>query len=152
MRGQLHLALWIISALAAAMTLGLVQSGRTALLASPWSVEAAPSLPDPRQDLGDVAARIVASDPFRLDRKPAPLPFGSNPIDEAPRNASLAPRIAGIAGPPWRAALADVPGRAGELLVATGDTVGAWHVLAVRRDSVVIQTPDTIWRIAVRRP
>ncbi len=151
MRKYLEPALWVSSAVVAAWTAVLVQSGRADSMTAAWSVAGVSSTALPRGDLGDVAAEIVASNPFRLDRKAAPLPFGSSSSEGAPQSAHPAPRITGIAGPPWRASLAGVPGRTGEILIATGDTVGGWRVVAVRHDFVVIQAPDTVWRIDVRR-
>jgi hypothetical protein len=38
------------------------------------------------------------------------------------------------------------------VLVGMGDTLAGWRVMAVRRDTIVIQAKDTTWRLAVRRP
>lgn len=149
---QLEAALWISSALVVAWTARLIHSGRTDLTTTAWTVAEAPRTPPLRQDLGDVAARVVAGNPFRLDRKAAPLPFGTSLAAMRTPSELNALRITGIAGPPWRASLTGIPGRTGELLIAAGDSVGQWLVLSVRQDSVVIQTQDTVWRIKLRNP
>ncbi len=107
-----------------------------------------------RTDLGDLARQVSQSNPFRLDRRPAALPFGSIPpevVAEVPA-AARPPTVSGIVGPPWRAALEGVPGRDGAVLVMAGDTLNGWRVREVRRDSIVIEMSETTWRLAVRTP
>ena len=107
-----------------------------------------------RSDLGDLARRVALNDPFRFDRRPSSVPFGTVASEErvAERYTARAPEVSGIVGPPWRAALEGVPGREGGVLVEVGDTLAGWRVVAVRRDTIVIQAKDTTWRLAVRRP
>ncbi len=154
MRISLETGLWLAAVVAGGSTVVLVKSGRAAPASAPWTVPAADAGWAIRNDLGDAVRRIVASDPFRLDRRPAELPFGVTPPTPITpqRRVAQAPQVSGILGPPWRAALEGVPGREGGVLVASGDTVGAWRVVQVRRDSIVIQAPDTTWRLAVRKP
>lgn len=107
-----------------------------------------------RGDAGDLARQVALSDPFRFDRRPSELPFGAAPVEQGvpERFTARAPEVSGIVGPPWRAALEGVPGREGGVLVGMGDTLAGWRVMAVRRDTIVIQAKDTTWRLAVRRP
>lgn len=107
-----------------------------------------------RADLGDLARQVTGSNPFRLDRRPAELPFGSTPPEAIAAVLPVArpPTVSGIVGPPWRAALEGVPGREGAVLVMAGDTLSGWRVRAVRRDSIVIEAGETTWRLAVRTP
>lgn len=154
MKIHLEACLWIAVVVMGGTGLQLVRSGRTENTEAPWQVSAADSGWTVRNDLGDAVRRIVSSDPFRLDRRPAELPFGATPDAAAlpQRRVAQAPQVSGILGPPWRAALEGVPGREGGVLVATGDTIGSWRVVFVRRDSIVIQSPDITWRLAMRKP
>lgn len=154
MRIHREACLWISAVVLSGTALQLVRAGRADNHAGPWQVPAADSGWAVRDDLGDAVRRIVSSDPFRLDRRPAELPFGATPVVAITpeRRIQQAPKVSGILGPPWRAALEGVPGRAGGVLVAAGDTIGLWRVVSVRRDSIVIQSPDTTWRLAMRRP
>ncbi len=119
-----------------------------------WPIPVAPR-PDTsiRDDLGDRVLRIVAGDPFRLERKPSSVPFGAPPSvgAQSARPVRVAPTVSGLIGPPWRAVLEGIPGRAGGVLVASGDTVGGYRILRVRSNSVEVQAPDTLWRLTVRR-
>lgn len=119
-----------------------------------WPIPVAPR-PDTgkRDDLGDRVLRIVAGDPFRLERKPSSVPFGAPPSlgTQPGRPARVAPIVSGLIGPPWRAVLEGIPGRPGGVLVSAGDTIGGYRILRVRANSVEIQAPDTLWRLTVRR-
>lgn len=150
----LERVLWSIVAMcavgAAALVRGTVTGGTTA----DWPIPGtAKPLRPPPADLGDLVTRVVASDPFRLDRRPAELPFGAAAISQQPMGQQIhvAPFVSGIVGPPWRAVLEGVPGREGSVLVAAGDTLAGLRIVSVRRDSIVIQAKDTTWRLAVRK-
>lgn len=149
------LLLWGVAALTLAGTGLLTHRALASAIDLRWAVpDAAAGVPAVRADLGDLTRQVVDADPFRFDRRPASLPFGARPHDAAaaPRYTARTPTIAGIVGPPWRAAIEGMPGREGSVLVAAGDTVGGWRVVSVRRDSVVIQALDTTWRLPVRTP
>lgn len=99
--------------------------------------------------------RIVASDPFRLVRRPSPIAYrpeleGIAVAPPAPPKPPL--MLAGtLGGPPWQAILEGVPGRDGALVVKTGDRVGDLTIRAVHRDTVVVAGLDTVWKLTVRR-
>lgn len=150
---RLDHAAWILAGLALAAT-GLLARSAGAELERPWVVPPAGSgRASTQSDIGDVARQVVASDPFRFDRRPAEIPFGSSPPAPLIESAmARPPQVTGILGPPWRAALEGIAGREGPRLVAAGDTLAGWRVLTVHPDTVVIQSRDTTWRLPVRRP
>ncbi len=155
MTRQLARSLWLTAALALCGAVALSWASTRSALVDAWAIPGVgPEAPVRRTDLGDLAHRITESDPFRLDRRPSPLPFGSAPAElvaEVPP-AARPPSVTGIVGPPWRAALEGIPGRDGAVLVKAGDTLNGWRVREVRRDSIVIVMQETTWRLAVRTP
>lgn len=119
-----------------------------------WTISEVPDADTTiRGDLGEVVLRVVAADLFRLERKPATLPFGVPEPVSAPAGAParVAPIVSGMIGPPWKALVEGMPGRTGGVLVAAGDTVGSYRILRVSSSYVEIQAPDTLWRLTVRR-
>lgn len=116
----------------------------------PWQVQEVHATMAPtRGDLGEIALQVIATDPFRLDRRPAEVPFGATVATANP--VQVAPTVSGILGPPWKAVLEGVAGRQGSVLVAKGDTLGGLRIISVREDQVVIQAKDTTWRLGVRK-
>lgn len=118
---------------------------------------AAPRIPDVAA-LRTASELIVGSDPFRLDRRPSPIAFQPE-LTGAPQIAAptLSPRpplsVSGfIGGPPWEALVEGVPGKEGSTLVRAGDKLGDLRVRAIKRDTVIIQGPDTTWKLTLRRP
>jgi hypothetical protein len=108
-------------------------------------------------EIDDTAGVIGDRDPFRLTREPSSVPYvagheGWVAPPPAPRPIVT---LSGIVGPPWEAVLEGVPGRAGSLVAAAGDTVsraplGLLVVRRVGRDTVVLVGTDTIWKLVVR--
>jgi len=109
--------------------------------------------------LGEAAANAVANDPFRLVNRPtgvrydakteggagAPAPFVPPPV----RPMLVLKAIVG--GPPWQAVVDGIPGQQPGSIVRTGDTFDKLTVRNVGRDTVVIQAPDTIWKLTLSR-
>lgn len=117
--------------------------------------------PWPRETLEDAAGVLAARDPFRLDRRPADARFVATlpgvmtaaamaPPPPPPERPPLA--FVGVVGPPWEALVEGIPGREGAVLVRAGDRVGNYRVRSVRPDLVVVQGPDTTWRLTLRNP
>ena len=106
------------------------------------------------QLLASHVSRTVSSDPFRLEREPANVPFGASPPSARPLTPAQRPRLAvtGIFGPPWQAVVEGIPGREGSVVVVEGQAFGELRVRSIRRDTVVIAGADTTWRLIVRRP
>jgi hypothetical protein len=99
----------------------------------------------------DAAARIAAAtDPFRLDRRPASVAYRPDLEGVAPPPKPAKPQLilAGLVGP---AALLDgVPGRSATSIVHSGDTLGGLRIRRVGRDTVVVTAADTTWRLTLR--
>lgn len=109
--------------------------------------------------LAEAAGEVVATNPFRLDRRPAEA-SGDSPVDEAadagwPTDAELARpllAVAGIVGPPWEAVIEGVPGVEEGVLVRAGDVLGDLTVRSVQPDLVVIEANDTTWHLGMKNP
>ncbi|HXE60059.1 MAG TPA: hypothetical protein VN607_05110 [Gemmatimonadaceae bacterium] len=121
-----------------------------------WPVSP-PARPIAADSLGVLTARIVDSDPFRLDRKPAAVAYGVTPdplANESPVPPA-APRpplvLVGIVGPPWRALVDGVPGHDGSLVLRAGQSVGDLRVREVNASTATISAADTTWHLAVKR-
>jgi hypothetical protein len=97
----------------------------------------------------------AARNPFRFERAPASVRFG-----EATDTVAAAPPVSRpvftllgtIGGPPWQGVISGFPGRAGGVVVRSGQAVDSFVVRSVTRDSAVISGMDTVWRLPVRRP
>ena len=105
--------------------------------------------------LAQLAERVIAHDPFRLDRRPSNVAYATD-VDgmsapTRPPRPSL--RLAGIlGGPPWRAVLDGLPGRDGSVVVRRGDVFDDLRVGMISRDAVIVTGLDTTWTLAIRRP
>jgi hypothetical protein len=108
------------------------------------------------QKLADQSDSIVANDIFRPEHLPAQIVFGTPPIQPPvstpPAGPTIHPILRGlIGGPPWHAILSGIPGHQGDVAVSVGDTMNALTIRAIRRDTVVVRSPDTTWTLT-RRP
>jgi type II secretion system (T2SS) protein M len=104
--------------------------------------------------LQHAADSLIANDVFRLERKPSAVAFGlpANPTPPPAAKPAIQIVLGGVmGGPPWRAVLSGIPGHNGSVIVAQGDTLGGLRVKSVQRDVVVVQGPDTMWTLKVRR-
>ena len=103
--------------------------------------------------LATLATRIVARDPFRLERKPSSVAFGATPPAAVAVDPSHRPHLllSGVFGPPWQAVLEGIPGREGSVVARVGDVFGELRVKSIRRDTVVVQGADTTWKLTVRK-
>ncbi|HEU4557817.1 MAG TPA: hypothetical protein VFS20_08200, partial [Longimicrobium sp.] len=108
------------------------------------------------------ASSVARGDPFRLDRRPAPVAFSARPdamggvpgmMQPPPPPPPPRPQLAvsGIVGPPWTALLEGVPGRDGPVLVRGGERLGELQVRQVGPNGVVVVGMDTIWRLTIRK-
>ena len=117
----------------------------------PGVVAGPPALPDTRS-LDDAAATIVANDPFRLSNKPASVRFASAALDVTPI-AHVRPQFvlrAIVGGPPWSAIVEGIPGQAGGIVVSAGLAFDMVRIRSITRDTVVVQTSDTTWKLTMR--
>lgn len=109
------------------------------------------------RSLPDAAATIAESAPFRLDRRPASVPYGHEPVERDLQQPTPPPSptlfLSGIiGGPPWEAIVEGLPGGEGGVLVYAGQTLGDLRVVSIQPDTVVVAGPDTTWVLTLRRP
>jgi hypothetical protein len=122
-----------------------------------WTLPREADRPDP-DSLVAAAHRVSRSDPFRLDRRPADVPFGATaavgtPSPPAPGIARPKLSLSGtVGGPPWVALLDGVPGREGSVLLRVGDTLGGLKARAVTATTATISGFDTTWKLTLKRP
>lgn len=122
-----------------------------------WPIEEPAAYPGPRA-LETAAKTVSASDPFRLERRPSSVAYGS-----VPDGASAAPpppkppkpglALAGVVGgPPWVALLDGVPGKNGSVVVHAGDSVAGLKVRSLGPDGITITGFDTTWKLTLKAP
>ncbi len=102
-----------------------------------------------------LAALIVARDPFRVTRQPAPVTYDpvrlAQPAPAPPPKPQLA--LVGIiweGGANPTALVEGITGIEGPRVVRKGEMVGDLRVKDIRRDRVVIVGRDTVWTLTVR--
>lgn len=110
------------------------------------------TLPYPVDSLGHV---VVARDPFRVARRPAPTAY--NPIAAATPEAPPAPKpVLALTGIVWgevpEAVLEGLPGTDGPRVVRRGETVAGFRIRAIERSHVIVAGLDTVWTLTVREP
>lgn len=103
--------------------------------------------------LEHAADATVAHDPFRLANAPASVRYeprraSAPPVPAAPRIALVLKAIVG--GPPWQAIIDGIPGQSGAV-VRAGDAFDKLVIRRVTRDTVVVQGPDTTWKLTLQR-
>lgn len=117
--------------------------------------------PEPREFdarvLSEAASAIPAADPFRLERRPAAVAYGTEPSPPNAMTPSLPGRpmlsVSGIiGGPSWEAILDGIPGREGGVLVRAGQVIGELRIRTIRPDTVIVEGSDTTWILTLRRP
>jgi hypothetical protein len=104
--------------------------------------------------LGNAAVQVVTRDPFRLERRPADVPFGAAvvpPASQPGRPPRPLLQLSGVSGPPWQAVLEGLPGHEAGILAREGDVFTDLTVRLIRPDSVVVDGADTTWVLTVRR-
>lgn len=122
-----------------------------------WTLPGEVPQPDPDSLLA-ASERVATSDPFRLDRRPADVPFGtqaaaSTPPVPGPNAARPNLSLSGlVGGPQWVALIDGVPGHEGSVLLRVGDTLGGIQVRAVTATTATISGFDTTWKLTVKRP
>lgn len=105
--------------------------------------------------LAMVANRLVQTNPFRLSRQPAIVPFVADamllPPAEPGTPKPLLVLSGLIGGPPWSAVLEGVPGRDGSVVVRVGDRVDDLKIERLIVDTLLVTGYDTTWKLTVRR-
>ncbi len=100
---------------------------------------------------------IVARDPFRVTRRPAPLVY--DPLSAGQPLPPPVPKLTlALDGIVWdggvspTALVEGFAGIEGPRVVRQGDVVGDLRVKDIRRDRVVIVGRDTVWALTVKEP
>ncbi len=127
----------------------LATESREPIKASSVTVDA-PVFPS-SDSLDDAAATIVANDPFRLSNTPPTVRF-LGAVSVAPPNATPRPALvlrAIVGGPPWSALVEGLPGQSGGVVVLAGNTFEKLRIRSIARDTVVVQAPDTTWKLTM---
>lgn len=161
-RRHLVLMLWLACGVGLALTvLALRAAPSPSLLALPVIGRIAPWSATNRDTLSRATGHLVDTDPFRLDRRPAVVPYDPSlagkdgtPVATVrpPRPALVLKGVVGAGHPPaWVALLDGVPGHAVTAVVHAGDTLGGLTVRHIGRDTVVVSATDTTWRLTVRQ-
>jgi hypothetical protein len=158
LRVEIGLALLALSlaALGARRVQTAVVTGHTPVPVVPRAL-ALPPVEDP--DSLEAARRmVIGNDPFRLANRPPDTAFTLAPPPNVVRAAVAAtpPKPARptlvlraiMGGPPWLAMIDGLPGQ-GSVTVRAGDTFEKLIVRTVTRDSVIVQAPDTTWRLTL---
>ena len=121
-----------------------------------------PAAPAPERydfdSLGAAAEQAVAVDPFRLANAPAVVRFQPRSLAAPPTPAVTVPPPprpalivrAIVGGPPWQAVLDGIAGQPGTV-VRAGDTFDKLVVARITADSVIVQAPDTTWKLTLKR-
>jgi hypothetical protein len=149
--------LWVASAIILTVMTFDVRRGRFAQrqVSAMAAIPAAP--PAMRliaaDSLEEALTVLTENDVFRPSTAavPASVPVTTvAPLPAAPRPPLVVRGLLG--GPPWDAVLDGIPGRTGSVVVRAGDVIGALRVRAITRDSVIVESADTVWRLSLRRP
>lgn len=99
------------------------------------------------------AGAAAAGNPFRFDHRPASVRYGTAPApDSVPAVQRPTLTLLGtIGGPPWQAIVAGFPGRAGSVVLRSGQDIDGFRVQSITRDGARITGMDTAWSLTVRR-
>jgi hypothetical protein len=122
-----------------------------------WPIEQSAAYPTPHA-LDSAAKTVTRSDPFRLERRPSSIAYGTEPAGASaappppkPPKPKLA--LAGIVGgPPWVALIDGIPGRSGSVLVHARDTLAGLRVRSLGPNGITITGLDTTWKLTLKRP
>jgi hypothetical protein len=103
--------------------------------------------------LDTAADATIGNDPFRLANAPASVRYeprrpGAPALAPLPRITLVLKAIVG--GPPWHAMIDGIPGQPGAV-VRAGDAFDKLVIRKVTRDTVVVQGPDTTWKLTIQR-
>jgi hypothetical protein len=128
-------------------------------VAVPSGMAARPSVsePGPMRVSESLAATLVARDPFRLARRPAPLAYDPQRLLQPSSPPSPKPVLA-LVGIVWdggrnpTALIEGFPGLEAPRSVRPGETIAGWRVTRIAATRVIIAGLDTTWTLTVREP
>lgn len=155
---RLELMLWSVASVL--LLIAALGARRSALYGSdnvPPRVPSTPAVSERRAPSAETSSGVADHDPFRLERHPSPIPYKAELEGVAPPAAPPKPPkpvlvLSGIlGGPPWEALIEGIPGHEGSTVVREGQVISGFTVRSVRRDSVIIRSADTTWRLGLKR-
>ncbi len=107
------------------------------------------------QEIRGAATTLRDRNPFRIERAPTSLRFGSPPAVPEPVAAeSQLPNLAlaGIVGgPPWLALVEGIPGREIGAILVEGAELNGIRLERLRGDTAVLSGLDTTWVLLPKR-
>lgn len=106
--------------------------------------------------------RLAESDPFMMNGGAQAARLATVSAAPASTMAALPGGMVGIpltagaalkavAGPPWTAVVAGLPGQSGQSVLMIGDTAGGYRVTAIHSDTVILRSRDSTLRLALPR-
>lgn len=113
--------------------------------------------PPPLLASDSLAASLVARDPFRLARRPAPLAYDPLRLLQPPAPPSPKPALV-LVGVVWdggrdpTALIEGFPGVEGPRSLRTGETTAGLRVTRITATRVIVMGLDTTWTLTVREP
>ena len=161
MRPRHELFLWIAAVAFAGIAVVRVRSAGV-----PFSPETARSLrlpeltkPIPGDSLAALGDEVSENDVFRLARRPTRVAFDSRPAAQPSVPLPVMPNMpikpvlqlkAIIGGPPWQGVVDGIPGQPPGTLIRIGDKFDRFTVKSIGRDTIVMQSPDSTYRLVLR--
>jgi hypothetical protein len=153
------MGIWTVSAVLIATTAFRVHqeayaaSASAVVSSSLHSTAAAPS----REEITKAVDEVVDGNIFEREHESSPPEQVVKQVQPEPPRPPAPPKpplqLRGvIGGPPWDAVLEGVPGRQAGVVVRLGDHVGGLGIVALKRDTVVVEGFDTTWTLTIRRP
>jgi hypothetical protein len=150
-------ALTLLWTLAIATGFAAVSAWKSAAAPAPvptsWgTTSGSPAPTGTTPNLTVAVARLQERNPFRFDRRPAAVRYDPWQPPTAIATAQVASRtipvITGIlGGPPWLAVVEGLPGQESAVVLGIGERSSGHTVRAIRGDTVVIATEDTVFRL-----
>jgi len=151
--------IWL-AALACAAFAARRMSGADETTVRSMSASGSVAVPTPMEEdsLEALESTVADGNVFRLARRPAAVAFAlrdGRPMMSAPPPPPV-PKVALtlkaiIGGPPWEGVIEGFPGHDGATVVRSGDKIDRFDVRTIDRDIVVIQSPDSTYRLSLKR-
>lgn len=156
-RERMLLALAIVTSSAAAWRVAQSANLEHGTVPSAFPLSRAPGFVTD-DSLEEAAGATVVNDPFRLVNRPSDVRFESRSegggVGAPPPPPPLRPTMqvrAIMGGPPWMAIVDGIPGQPAGVIVRSGSMFEKITVRTVGRDTVVVQAPDTTWKLTLMR-
>lgn len=159
MRRIAQAILWVVAAGAAACFIAVWHRADAGVRVEPRLVSGLTR--EPRridvQELRRAATQLRDRNPFRLERTPTAVRFGSQTTVAEPGIEAVQPQrpnleLAGIVGgPPWFALVEGIPGREIGAILVPGQELNGIRLERLRGDTAVLAGLDTTWVLLPKR-